>query len=178
MPPTYSQFNPPRQSTLARKSILKEPRQSQSSSASQLTSLSPSVKTKSARTPPVYGPRSPQRRGDQPLVQPSSRRWEDAERLRRILLTESQRCSRRSGSLPSTQKQALHALRTEDILNNPRLQQVTGLLPGKVGIWSDRELPPDELYRLAWAMALPEPFPSKRPLGERLTPIALKVKKL
>ncbi|KAI0436881.1 hypothetical protein F4803DRAFT_199771 [Xylaria telfairii] len=178
MPPTNSQFNPSRQSASARMSALKEPQQSRSSSSSQLTSLSPSAKTRSARTPPVHGPRSPQRRGDQPLAQPSSWRREDTERLRRMLLTESQRGSRRSGSLSSTQLQARPSLRTEDILNNPRLQQVTGLLPEKVGIWSSRELPPDELYRLAWAMALPEPFPSKRPLGERRTPIALKVKKI
>ncbi|KAI8955789.1 hypothetical protein F4801DRAFT_175938 [Xylaria longipes] len=177
MPPTYPQLNPTRQSTSVKMPILKEPHQSRASSSSPSTSLSPSAKTGSARTP-VHSPRSSQRRGDQPLTQPSRLRYEDAEYLRRTLLTESQRRSHHSGSRPSTQQQALPGLRTVDILNNPRLQQVTGLLPRKVDTWSDRVLPPDELYRLAWAMALPEPFPSKRPQGEQKKPIALKAKKL
>jgi hypothetical protein len=89
------------------------------------------------------------------------------ERKPRTSSTESQHRPRHQGSSPKsrTQQQAPPALEAKDILKHPRLQQVTGLLPGKVNLWSDRELPPDELYRLAWAMTLPETFPSKRPRG-------------
>ncbi|KAI0862472.1 hypothetical protein F4860DRAFT_115282 [Xylaria cubensis] len=174
MPPTHSQLNSPRQSTAVRMSKLKEPQQSRYFSSSPMTSLSSCAETGSARA--SHDSQSSQQRG--PLAQSSRPQCEDTKRLRQRLLTESQDRSRHSGSRLSTQKQALPGLRTVDILNNPRLQQVTGLLPSKVDAWSNRDLPPDELYRLAWAMALPEPFPSKRPQGELRTPIALKVKKL
>ncbi|KAI0147135.1 hypothetical protein GGR57DRAFT_267024 [Xylariaceae sp. FL1272] len=90
----------------------------------------------------------------------------------------SQSKNRRSRSNPTTSNGSNHKpptpkkpspqppkLKAKDVLKNPRVQQVTGLLPAKVSLWNDRELPPAELYRLAWAVTLPEPFPRKRPRG-------------
>ncbi|KAI1184364.1 hypothetical protein F5B17DRAFT_84235 [Nemania serpens] len=68
---------------------------------------------------------------------------------------------------PQTHTPGHHTLQTRDILKNPRLQQITGLRPGRVNLAGVAELPPEELSRLAWAMALPEPFPFKRPRGDR-----------
>ncbi|KAI1329282.1 hypothetical protein F5Y16DRAFT_105292 [Xylariaceae sp. FL0255] len=46
-----------------------------------------------------------------------------------------------------------------------RLQQVTGLLPEKLGDWKNRDMPRDELMRLAWAAAQPNHYPTTRPRG-------------
>ncbi|KAI1400722.1 hypothetical protein F4819DRAFT_359960 [Hypoxylon fuscum] len=51
------------------------------------------------------------------------------------------------------------------ILNNPRLQQVTGLHPRKASWWNGMQPPRDELARLQWVMSLPDLYPVKRPRG-------------
>ncbi|KAI1157609.1 hypothetical protein F5B18DRAFT_154022 [Nemania serpens] len=89
--------------------------------------------------------------------------------------SNSHRAGAGAGSLPDskpgpsdqTQTPSLQALRTRDILRNPRLQQITGVRPGRLNLAGVAELPPEELRRLAWAMSLPEPFPFKRPRGDR-----------
>ncbi|KAI0517238.1 hypothetical protein F5B22DRAFT_114815 [Xylaria bambusicola] len=100
------------------------------------------------------------------------------ERIARTSLTDTHAPSHSQRPVPGNQKRAFPALRTRDILRSPRLQQVTGILPRKADLWADRELPPDELYRLAWAMRLPEPFPAKRPRGETQTPITSQLRKM
>ncbi|KAI1337538.1 hypothetical protein F5Y15DRAFT_147429 [Xylariaceae sp. FL0016] len=57
------------------------------------------------------------------------------------------------------------ALDARAILSNPRLQQVTGFLPRKTGLFDKLEPPIDELARLQWVMSLPDTFPAKRPRG-------------
>ncbi|KAI0901366.1 hypothetical protein F4806DRAFT_191457 [Annulohypoxylon nitens] len=56
-------------------------------------------------------------------------------------------------------------LEAASILNNPRLQQVTGLLPRKAARWNGMRPPIDELIRLQWVMSLPDQYPVKRPKG-------------
>ncbi|KAI2602627.1 hypothetical protein GGR54DRAFT_491063 [Hypoxylon sp. NC1633] len=56
-------------------------------------------------------------------------------------------------------------LEAASILNNPRLQQVTGLHPRKLSSWAGVRPPIDELARLQWAMSLPDVYPVKRPRG-------------
>ncbi|KAI0843616.1 hypothetical protein F5Y06DRAFT_7588 [Hypoxylon sp. FL0890] len=56
-------------------------------------------------------------------------------------------------------------LEAASILNNPRLQQVTGLHPRKLSWYSGLQPPRDELMRLRWVMNLPDPYPVKRPKG-------------
>ncbi|KAI1111259.1 hypothetical protein F5Y14DRAFT_319085 [Nemania sp. NC0429] len=60
-----------------------------------------------------------------------------------------------------------HALSTREILRNPRLEQITGVRPGKVNLMGVTELPPEDLRQLAWALAMPDCFPFKRPRGDR-----------
>ncbi|KAI1287190.1 hypothetical protein F5Y03DRAFT_124409 [Xylaria venustula] len=97
---------------------------------------------------------------------------QNPERISRASTTESQRRPPSPELRPSDQ-----ARRTRAILNCPRLQQVTGLLPRNIDLWAERELPPSELRRLAWAMTLPEPFPRKRPRGESRTSVPPTVRK-
>ncbi|KAK5636590.1 hypothetical protein RRF57_012302 [Xylaria bambusicola] len=103
---------------------------------------------------------------------------ERTERIARASLTDSHTQSHSLRPPPSNQQRGFQALRARDILRSPRLQQVTGILPWKADLWANRELPPAELDRLAWAMRLPERFPTKRPRGEIQTPIASQLKKL
>ncbi|KAI1091174.1 hypothetical protein F5B19DRAFT_286811 [Rostrohypoxylon terebratum] len=56
-------------------------------------------------------------------------------------------------------------LEAASILSNPRLQQVTGLLPRKAARWNGMRPPIDELIRLQWVMSLPDQYPVKRPKG-------------
>ncbi|KAI1412315.1 hypothetical protein F5Y13DRAFT_45961 [Hypoxylon sp. FL1857] len=56
-------------------------------------------------------------------------------------------------------------LEAASILNNPRLQQVTGLHPRKLSWYSGLQPSRDELMRLQWVMNLPDPYPVKRPKG-------------
>ncbi|KAI0539358.1 hypothetical protein GGR58DRAFT_237562 [Xylaria digitata] len=150
---------------------------SSSSSSQAIWSLS-DAKTRSTSVPCSHGPRSlPRPREASSLVQHSRAQRENIKHTTRELSAGSQGRLHRPSSAPSNQQQAFPGLRTRDILTNRRLQQVTGFLPRKVDLWDDREIPPDELDRLEWAMTLPEPFPTKRPRGELLTPIALRVKK-
>ncbi|KAI0425621.1 hypothetical protein F5Y09DRAFT_95381 [Xylaria sp. FL1042] len=175
---------PQRRSPSAGTSLLSEPHtQLQqhirfSSSSRPTVSLLSHARTQSTHTHDTHGPRSSsQPRETGSLARPSRPQRENTERISQVSTTESQRYPRSSELAPRIQQRPFPPLRTRDILSCPRLQQVTGLLPRKVDLWADRELPPDELYRLAWAMALPEQFPMKRPRGEILTPIAPKVKK-
>ncbi|KAI0911720.1 hypothetical protein F4823DRAFT_270477 [Ustulina deusta] len=179
------QPKPQRRSSLVEASLLSEPHtqskqhlRSSSSSSRPVTSSPLNTKTRSAHAHSTHGPRSSsQPREISSLVRPPRSQRENAERISRASPTESQQPSHCLRSAPRNQQQTFRALRTRDIITNPRLQQVTGILPRKVDLWADRELPPEELYRLAWAMRLPEPFPAKRPRGEIQTPIIPKVKK-
>ncbi|KAI1139901.1 hypothetical protein F5Y05DRAFT_335454 [Hypoxylon sp. FL0543] len=56
-------------------------------------------------------------------------------------------------------------LEAASILNNPRLQQVTGLHPSKLSRYNSLQPSRDELMRLRWVMSLPDPYPVKRPKG-------------
>ncbi|KAI1457920.1 hypothetical protein F4805DRAFT_160432 [Annulohypoxylon moriforme] len=67
-------------------------------------------------------------------------------------------------SIPKTQHPS-RPLEAASILNNPRLQQVTGMHPRKASWWNGMHLPIDELIRLQWAMNLPDVYPVKRPRG-------------
>ncbi|KAI1426347.1 hypothetical protein F5Y12DRAFT_713343 [Xylaria sp. FL1777] len=172
----------PRRSSPAEISLLSEPhiqpQQHQRFSSSPSRPVASSLvdaKMRSTHSHGTHGSRiSPQSREIGSIVRSSRPQRENIERTSRVSSTESQH---RSGSAPSNHEKGFPALRTRDIIKSPRLQQVTGLLPRKVDLWADRVLPPEELYRLAWAMALPEPFPTKRPRGEILVPTALKTKK-
>ncbi|KAI3319158.1 hypothetical protein HD806DRAFT_295379 [Xylariaceae sp. AK1471] len=165
MPLEHSHSKPKRKSTLSSTSSFSGPhiQSTQYSQSSSLSSALPSdLKTRNghgARTHSLRG--LPQPRDHKPLQR------ENIERETQTSSTESQRRPRHQGPelRSSSQQQTPPALKARDILKHPRLQQVTGLLPGKASLWGDKELPPDELYRLAWAMTLPETFPSKRPRG-------------
>ncbi|GAW24897.1 hypothetical protein ANO14919_144920 [Xylariales sp. No.14919] len=157
-----------------------QPRQKLRSSppSQRVTSSLLGAKTQCVYTPCVHGPRSPPSSRDTgSLAQSSQLPKNDTERMSRISTAESQHHSHQLVSATRKEQQTFRRPRTRDILKHPQLQKVTGVLPRKVDLWDDRELPPDEIYRLAWAMTLPEPFPVKRPRGERLTQIAPQVKK-
>ncbi|KAI0804969.1 hypothetical protein GGR55DRAFT_309229 [Xylaria sp. FL0064] len=143
--------------------VSSSPSSSSSSTSRPAVSLSSHAKRRGAHAHDPHGLSSSSQPREMGSLSRSSRsQRNDTERIGRAFTTE---------------QRLFPPLRTKDILSSPRLQQVTGLLPSKVDLWADRELPPDELYRLAWAMTLPEPFPMKRPRGEIRTPIASKVKK-
>ncbi|KAI1471691.1 uncharacterized protein F4812DRAFT_188709 [Daldinia caldariorum] len=72
--------------------------------------------------------------------------------------------SGRTGS-PTGQLQHGQPLEAASILSHPRLQQVTGLHPRKLGWWKGVHPPRDELERLKWVMSLPDTYPIKRPKG-------------
>ncbi|KAI0102482.1 hypothetical protein GGR51DRAFT_562655 [Nemania sp. FL0031] len=172
MPPFTSQSKPHRRVSSATAPVLSEPNaQSQQHARSSSFAASPSLlsqgsKSRGTHAPRTYDPRgSLEGRQNSSLLQPRRPRREDIERMSRIPSLEPERHSQRPASGPSDQKKPPRPLRTRDILKNPRLQEVTGLLPRKLNLLGDVEIPPDELYRLAWAMTLPEPFPSKRPRG-------------
>ncbi|KAI1132600.1 hypothetical protein F5Y10DRAFT_197449 [Nemania abortiva] len=174
MPPFNSHHRHQYRSSSARAAIPSEPQfqsQQHARSSSSTAPPPPSASSLGGKTRSAHTPRSrdsqstPERRQNRSLAQPRRSRREDAERVSRIPATESQHYSHRPRSGPSDQKQSSRPLRTKDILKSPRLQEVTGLLPRKLNLLGDVEIPPDELYRLAWAMTLPEPFPSKRPRG-------------
>ncbi|GAP83712.2 hypothetical protein SAMD00023353_0501050 [Rosellinia necatrix] len=140
--------------------------------------LAPAVKARGARALGTQGSRNPsQKREDSTPDQSERSRRDNIEYTSRTSPTELQHHARHQDSGSTNQRQPFPLMKTRDVLKHPRLQQVTGLVPGKVNLWGGRELPPDELSRLVWAMALPQPFPSKRPRGERLTPLPLGVKK-
>lgn len=185
MPPSASQVKPQRWCTSTTKSSLgSEPavrlqqhhsRHSSSSSSPSSLPLPPAaVKSRGGRAFPVHdGPNRPRPRDNNSTPSPRS------DRLSQREIAEQRPSHNTTGTRTSDQKKpAPPPLKTRDILRNPRLQQVTGIFPGKADLWSGRELPPNELSRLAWAMTLPEPFPFKRPRGEfRGTPIGHGIKK-
>ncbi|KAI0398888.1 hypothetical protein F4802DRAFT_94130 [Xylaria palmicola] len=174
MPTNHSHPKPHRRSSARAPLSIETHTQSQQHSRPSLSST-PGAKINTLH---ISGPQnSHSSRQNVPQVQSSRSRREIPERTTRGPSASKQHGSRPTQSGPGAQPRAPPVLKTKDVLGNPRLQQVTGLLPGKVDLWGDVELPPDELYRLAWAMALPEPFPSKRPRGEIRTPVALKVKR-
>ncbi|KAI1802351.1 hypothetical protein F4811DRAFT_405344 [Daldinia bambusicola] len=73
----------------------------------------------------------------------------------------------RSGKTSSPTGHLHHGppLEAASILSNPRLQQVTGLHPRRLGWWKGVHPPRDELQRLQWVMSLPDTYPIKRPKG-------------
>lgn len=186
MPHTASQLKPQRRSTSATKSslggepLIRPQQQHSRPSSSSLLPLTSAIKSRGARAFPVYDPPNrPRPRDDStPTRSDRSSRRETTEQIDR-LPNGSQHTSRNVGTRPTDQKRPTPPpLNTRDLLRSPRLQQVTGIFPGKADLWSGRELPPHELNRLAWAMTLPEPFPTKRPRGELRTPIAHGIRKI
>ncbi|KAI2467460.1 hypothetical protein F4781DRAFT_308811 [Annulohypoxylon bovei var. microspora] len=67
-------------------------------------------------------------------------------------------------SIPRSQHYG-RPLEIASLLNNPRLQQVTGLHPRRTSWWNGTQPPIDELARLQWVMSLPDTYPGKRPKG-------------
>lgn len=170
MPPLNSQ--PKHRSSSTRTSLPSAPhiqpeRHTRFSSCASLSpELAPGGKTRTAPAPSVYNARgSPERRANSTVVQSRQPQQEKTERKSQTRPAESQHRSHSPRTGLSDQKHPLPAMRTNDILKHPRLREVTGLLPRKLSHLRDVEIPPDELYRLRWAMNLPEPFPSKRPRG-------------
>lgn len=78
-----------------------------------------------------------------------------------------------SRSAPSRQPSHAHTpkLDTRAILSDPRLPQVTGILPHKISTWDGKKPPPaDELALLRWTMSLEETFyPQHAAGGRRMT---------
>ncbi|KAI0972866.1 hypothetical protein F4678DRAFT_31072 [Xylaria arbuscula] len=146
---------------------------SSSSSSSRPAALLPSdTKRRNAHAHGTHGsriPSPPQEVGS--VVRSGRPQRQNTERISCASTAESRRP--RSPGLTSSDQ----ARRTRAILSSPRLQRVTGLLPRNIDLWADREFPPSELRRLAWAMTLPEPFPRRRPRGETQTSVPPTVRK-
>ncbi|RYP80675.1 hypothetical protein DL769_002357 [Monosporascus sp. CRB-8-3] len=74
--------------------------------------------------------------------------------------------SRKSSGRPTSGRQPRHTSKVDSrtVLDDARLQRVTGLLPHKMSKWAGKEPPADELALLARAMNL-ESCPVRRPKG-------------
>lgn len=98
------------------------------------------VKTRSGHAQDAHGHRACSQRKTRAPEQFSSIRRERTAHIARASWTESPAHSHSSGPAPSDHQRAFPALRAKDILRNPRLQQVTGLLPRKAELWADRSV--------------------------------------
>ncbi|KAI1364267.1 hypothetical protein F5Y08DRAFT_219216 [Xylaria arbuscula] len=144
----------------------------------RVTGLSPrEVKARAGQAHDAHNPRACSQGKTGAPEQSSSSRRERTERIARASLIESRTRTRTLETVLNDRPRAFPALRAKDVLSSPRLQRVTGLLARKAERWPDRELPREEIYRLAWAMTLPEPFPVSRPRGDDRTHTARQVRK-
>ncbi|KAI8630729.1 hypothetical protein F5Y19DRAFT_473846 [Xylariaceae sp. FL1651] len=165
MPPDYLHSISKRKSALGGISLSSESRaQSRQPGRSSLSPASSKLKDRSGHAICADRPRThPQTSANASLHGRSQK--EKTQSNNRALTREARHLSHQQRLGPDNQQKNPYALKAKDILKHPRLQQVTGFLPRNAKLWKDRELPADELSRLAWAMTLPEPFPSKRPRG-------------
>ncbi|KAI0112770.1 hypothetical protein F4776DRAFT_339939 [Hypoxylon sp. NC0597] len=113
------------------------------SASNVLTSRLPSTSSSAPRGKPSAQMKSSQTAGTKPVKQSGRISYDD---------------------IPKGQPHG-RPLEAAAILNNPRLQQVTGVHPRKLSSYSGVQPSRDELMRLQWVMSLPDPYPVKRPKG-------------